>query len=277
MAARTVIVVFAMALAAGVSVRLLGELTARPVLRARNYRGLELPLGSGVAILGGTLIGWGALDLLGELLDVPEPGAALPGFVLLAFGFGFLGLFDDMAGSGRERGWKAHVGAVRAARATPGALKLVGGIALALIVAPAPDGFLWGIARGALIALTANLVNLLDLRPGRASKAFIVGALALGALSMTVGAPLAVAVAATVACLRADLRERIMLGDVGANALGAILGAAAVVHASHTALLIAIGVLGVLHALADRPGLSVLIDKVPPLRRADRAGRALVD
>lgn len=263
--------------AALVATRVLVELTARPVLRARNYRGLELPLGSGVAILGGSLVGWGTLDLLGDLLKAPEPSAALSGFVLLAFGFGLLGLYDDLAGSGRERGWKAHLGAVRDARGTPGALKLLGGISIALIAAPSPDGLLWGLARAVVIALCANLFNMLDLRPGRASKVFILAAAPLSVLSVIVAAPLAIAVAATAVCLRADLRERIMLGDVGANALGAIVGAALVVHATHGALLVGLAILGVLHLLADRPGLSVLIDKVRPLRVADRAGRALVE
>lgn len=275
--ATVLVIAVAAAGAAGVAWRLLETVTAHPALRARNYRGLELPLGSGIAVVGGTLAGWGILDLLADLADIPEPAAALPGFALLALGFAFLGLFDDLSGSGADRGWRAHLQALRRARATAGAFKMVGGIALAVIAAPAPDGLGWGLARAALIALSANLVNLFDLRPGRAGKIFILAALTLAPLSFLVAGPLIVAVAAVAICLRADLRERIMLGDAGANALGAIAGAAAAIHASHVALVAALVVLAGLHAMADRPGLSAIIDAVPPLRAADRAGRVRID
>lgn len=267
----------AAAVAALVASRLLAAVTGQRVLSARNHRGLSLPVGSGIAILGGSTAGWGTLSALGSLASLPEVSGALSGFVLVALGFGFIGLYDDLAGSSAERGWRAHIRALLNGRATPGALKLVGGMSIALVAVPSTDGFVWGLARAALIALSANLLNMFDLRPGRASKVFILAAAAMSVMSVVVAAPLAVAVAAVAVCLRADLRERVMMGDAGANALGAILGAAGAVHASHLALLIALGVLVGSHAISDRPGLSALIDAIAPLRAADRAGRVITD
>ena len=64
-----------------------------------------------------------------------------------------------------------------------------------------------------LVAGSANLLNQLDTKPGRALKAYIGAAFALDA-------PLGLAVL----LLPYDLRERVMMGDAGSNALGALLG-----------------------------------------------------
>ena len=86
------------------------------------------------------------------------------------------------------------------------------------------------IADAVLVALCANLANLLDAAPGRATK---VGAAAFVLLVIGVGVPAAlvapaVVVGAALGLLLDDLREHLMLGDAGANALGAVLGLAIV-------------------------------------------------
>ncbi len=73
-----------------------------------------------------------------------------------------------------------------------------------------------------LVAGTANLLNLLDLRPGRAAKAGVLAAAAT--LRGPGGGLVAGPLGATLAVLPDDLGERVMLGDAGANALGALLG-----------------------------------------------------
>ena len=98
----------------------------------------------------------------------------------------------------------------------------------------------------ALVAASANLVNLLDLRPGRALKVVtLVGA--AGALaSRAQGRRRFVApTVAALAFLPGDVGERTMLGDAGANGLGALLGVAAVRSAGATTrLLLLTAVLG---------------------------------
>ena len=74
----------------------------------------------------------------------------------------------------------------------------------------------------------ANLLNLFDLRPGRAIKVAVASGAMIGAARPgRRRAPPLPPLAAALALLPEDLGERAMLGDAGANALGAMLGASA--------------------------------------------------
>ncbi|GAA1120912.1 hypothetical protein GCM10009642_67860 [Nocardiopsis metallicus] len=64
-----------------------------------------------------------------------------------------------------------------------------------------------------------------------------------------------------------------MLGDAGANALGAALGAAAAARAPRPVRLALLGGVVGLTLLSERVSFSKAIDRVPALRRLDRWGR----
>jgi len=261
-----------------VGLRAVKFLVASGPVRRRNYRGLELPATAGVGIIVGTLAGLALTAILHMIFGSSQMLAEAAGSGLLFAGaaglFGFIGLWDDIAGTDGERGWRAHAHAAIRGRATAGAIKLVGGAAAALILSSVLEHrFWWALVDAVIIALSANAVNLLDKRPGRTGKAFV---LAAGGL-LIVGGPTAPGLSAAIgACLVAlpfDLRERVMLGDAGANALGALLGVATVLDSSQTFRLVALGLLVLVTAAGARPGLSRVIDSVAPLRRLDAAGR----
>jgi len=161
-----------------------------------------------------------------------------------------IGLADD-AWSGRERGFAAHL----RARRTTGVLKLVGIPLVALARTRSLSGAL-------LVALSANALNQLDTRPGRALKAYVLAGLA-------VDAPLGLAVC----LLPYDLREMGMLGDGGANGLGAMLGLSSVDRLTGRGRWIAIGALAGLTLLGERRSLGELIERTPVLRELDELGR----
>lgn len=166
------------------------------------------------------------------------------------------------------KGVRGHVAALRAGRVTGGTVKVLaisGAGLLSAALLPdrgrAPDVLL----RAGVVAGAANLVNLLDLRPGRALKA---GLLAAGALRQPGVA------GAVVVLLPEDLRERTMLGDAGANALGAVLGLAfAAGTPDRRRLGAALAVLTALTAASEVVSFSRVIDAVAPLRALDRLGR----
>ena len=161
-----------------------------------------------------------------------------------------IGLADDLW-SGPERGFRAHL---RAGRST-GVLKLAGIPLYGLLRTRSLSGAL-------VVGLSANALNQLDTRPGRALKAYLAAAL-------VVRAPLRVAVLLA----PYDLREMAMLGDSGANALGALLGLNSVERITGRGRLLLIGGLLGLTALGERTSLGQVIERSPALRRVDGWGR----
>ena len=194
--------------------------------QATNHRGLRLPL-----------VGW--------LVGLADPRVAP---------VALLGLADDLW-SGDERGFRAHLRSGR----TTGVLKLVGIPLYALLRTRSPSGAL-------LVALSANAVNQLDTRPGRALKAFALGSLALRRTPRG-------AVAAAVLLAPYDLREMAMLGDSGSNALGAVLGFGSVERFSRRQRWSAIAALAGLTLLGESRSLGTLIEQTSPLRELDALGR----
>ncbi|MDQ2649010.1 MAG: hypothetical protein M3Z03_05610 [Actinomycetota bacterium] len=250
-----------------------------PVLERENYRGHRLPTAAGfllvasvIAVEGGRTV-LGAIGL-GDVATAPDRMLVLAAVVM----FGFLGLVDDILGDAGDRGLRGHLRAALAGRVTTGFVKLGGGVAVALVLAGAIDGDRPArvLLDGALIALAANMGNLLDRAPGRTAKygLLVYVPLAVAAGTGAAGVALAVVIGATLALTMGDLQERFMLGDTGANALGAALGTATVLVGSITARAIIVGVLLSLTLASELVSFSRVIAQVPPLRWFDGLGRA---
>jgi Glycosyl transferase family 2 len=201
---------------------------------ARNYRGLRLPLVGALVALGGR--------------RAPRPVRLSVAAIAL------LGLADDLC-SGPERGLRAHL----RARRTTGVLKAAGIPTLALAATRSLSGAL-------LVSLAANGLNLLDTRPGRALKAFLVGAALLRSPTRAY-APVSVLLAPY------DLREMTMLGDAGSNALGAVLGYGSVATFTARGRRLAIAALAGLTIVGEIRSLGQLIERTPGLSQLDRLGR----
>ncbi|MGH3711907.1 MAG: hypothetical protein ACRDT4_00340 [Micromonosporaceae bacterium] len=122
-----------------------------------------------------------------------------------------------------------------------------------------------------LIAGTANLANLFDLRPGRALKVGLTVAGPLGSAGNT--SLLSGPTGAASALLREDLDEQVMLGDSGANAWGALLGLAAANRRSRIGRLAMLaGVVGLTLA-SEKVSFTQVIESTPGLRDFDAWGR----
>ncbi|GAV31484.1 hypothetical protein emb_1c0207 [Coriobacteriaceae bacterium EMTCatB1] len=287
------VVVLCAGLPWAVACLLLPALEASPGARAVNWRGSEVMLGLGIVWMA-----WGGSALISawllEDLGSPSSVAAVLGTAgVLAVAASAFGLVDDAYGTGDARGFKGHLTALVRGRLTTGGLKLVGIGVASVAAARAVAGFAeWGespigvLAAGASVALSANLVNLLDLRPGRALKAYVVlalaGAVLVGLSAARVAGGSFVPVAAligvallgpAVACWRYDLGERAMLGDAGANAMGAVAGLA-IVSALPLAGVVAFGAVALaLNLLSERVSFSAVIERVRILAWLDGLGR----
>ena len=256
---------------------LLRDTFAKPIFARTNVRGVDVPVAVGV-LLPVVLVAAAAIIVLlesGDLLEVST--APLLTTVLAATGFGLLGLLDDLAGDGGSRGFAGHLRALADRRLTTGAVKLFGGGAVAVLVASTvsdqrPARLL---ADAALIALAANLANLFDRAPGRLAKVSLLAAVPIAAVAgadeRLVGP--VVVLACLAALLVPDLRERLMLGDTGANVVGSTLGLAVVLTTAPSTRSIVLAVVVVLNLLSERVSFSKVIDRTPPLRAFDRLGR----
>ncbi|MEU8764041.1 hypothetical protein [Streptomyces sp. NPDC048659] len=192
-----------------------------------NHAGRSVPLYAGPAVALGAAAGAvaaagvGAAARAGAVTGARDGGRAGPvGLAVLVAGA--CGAYDDVRGDGR-RGFRAHLAALRAGEVTSGAVKLFG-IGAASLAAGAllKERPLDKVLAATVIAGTAHLVNLADVRPGRAGLLV----LGLGAPGLLRGAEAAAPMGAVAAVLGDDLAEETMLGDTGAHALGAAVGAA---------------------------------------------------
>ncbi|MEO6988069.1 MAG: hypothetical protein ABI239_05405 [Aquihabitans sp.] len=248
-------------------------------LERTNYRDHVLPTAGGLALVL-TVIAAAAIVAIVEVagLDIEASTNAGLGLVLVAtLGFGLLGFVDDILGVGESGGFRGHLAALARGKLTSGGIKLVGGAALSVALlsnygSPSVGRLL---VDAAVIALAANLANLFDRAPGRTIK---VALLAFGVLVIAVGAEpsltgVALVIGASVALLFGDLRERVMMGDVGSNVLGAALGVGVVMTASPLGRNLTLLVLLALNALSEVVSFSKIIERVPPLRFLDRLGR----
>ena len=236
-----------------------------------NHRGEPVTLLEGPALALAAI----AAPALGSGLS-PRVRAAL---AVAGTGAAVFGGYDDLAGDGDRRGFRGHLGALAHGEVTTGAVKLGGigttGLVAAAVLGGAPADV--AINTG-LVAGGANLLNLFDLRPGRAIKV----ALASGALLAVApaeargggaGPAVAAPLGAAAALLGEDLGERAMLGDAGANALGALLGVAAAASLPRPARVALLAGIAGLTAASEKVSFTAVIERTPALRWLDMLGR----
>ncbi|MEU5880450.1 hypothetical protein [Spirillospora sp. NPDC047279] len=236
-----------------------------------NHRGEPVTLLEGPAFVAGAAAGG---------LLTPGLGGRMRAAALIAgLGSGVLGGYDDLAGTTSSRGFKGHLTALARGEVTSGAVKILGigatGLAAAAIAgsgAPTRTGRAFDtLLNGAIVAGSANLMNLFDLRPGRAIKVGLITGAPL-ALTSSGAAVVAAPLGAAAALLPEDLGERAMLGDTGSNALGALLGLAATRLGRGPRLAVFAGLVG-LNAASEYVSFTKVIKQTPALDWIDMLGR----
>jgi UDP-N-acetylmuramyl pentapeptide phosphotransferase/UDP-N-acetylglucosamine-1-phosphate transferase len=259
-----------------------GALAALAALRATsatgpvrtNYRGRSVSLGGGPALAAAA-----GLTAAAGAPGLPSAAAAL----IAGLGSGVVGRYDDTRAQ-HAKGFRGHLAALRRGQVTTGVVKILGigaaaAAAAALLSAdPAAGGSgrrvrraLSAVLGAGVIAGSANLVNLLDLRPGRALKVGLLAGAPL--LAGPAGGLAAGPVGAAAALLPADLDEQVMLGDCGANALGAVLGVALAARTGPVGRAGALAVIAALTAASERVSFTQVIARTPVLRALDELGR----
>lgn len=256
-----------------------------------NFHGVTVSLRGGVVMAGASVASAAVASALSD-----QPRAALGG-VVASLGGGLAGYIDDVDQGAHDggkvaKGLKGHLGALAHGQVTTGVIKIAGIGASALAAsalvgskATSVGGKVADLALNTvLIAGTANLANLLDLRPGRALKATVLVAAPLSyfscAAAKTSASPasaqrlLASGLnAAAITALVEDLQETTMLGDTGANAAGALLGTSLAANDSWKLRLgTTLGVVGLILA-SEKVSFSKVIAANPALNWLDQLWR----
>lgn len=231
----------------------------------RNFSGRDVDLLAGPAAAAGALTA-----------SFPAALNGAPGALVLVAAGSALGLYDDLLGSEQARGIAGHLRALRAGRVTTGLVKMTGLAAAGVVAASLSRRRRSAVDVAIDAALTsgaANLVNLLDLRPGRALKVLI-AVTAPVAFGRDDAAWVAAGTLATAGCLLpADLGERSMLGDCGANGLGAVAGWIVTARAGRAGRCAALAVVVGLTLVSERVSFSSVIQRTPALAAIDAWGR----
>ena len=260
-------------------------------LERTNFHGRTVSLRGGAGAAAGSVmaaIETGRLLRSGSRVRLAAALAAAAG--------GGDGLVDDLDAGAHDggtpaKGLKGHLSALAHGRVTTGALKiavigsgaLIGGVLLSRhrsegvggrpLAATAVDAA----SSAVVIASWANLLNLLDLRPGRALKTASIVSAPLLTTPGRDGEPTRLLAAGTLGvslmALPEDLLENTMLGDTGANAVGALLGTALACHPGR-AVRAGAAVSGVGLILAsEKVSFSRVIANTPVLAALDGLGR----
>lgn len=213
----------------------------------------------------------------------------LSDLLLLVFGIGFFGLLDDLMGDRSARGFKGHFQQLFKGILTTGAIKAFGGLIVSLLVVlPFSESFASAVLNTLVLALFVNFFNLLDLRPGRAIKVSLILGLAMfGALAYRYRFDAllfaqderflifwGIFLGPAFVLLYQELKERLMLGDVGSNIIGAFVGFCFIsTFQGFWGKLIVFALLLLLNLASEKYSFSQIIERTPGLKQLDKLGR----
>ncbi|SCY98926.1 MraY family glycosyltransferase [Alkaliphilus peptidifermentans] len=237
----------------------------------KNYKGDSIPVGMGIAlipvlILNSTII-LSYKDRSSEIVLV---------FLLGNLTMAFIGIIDDLIGNRDTLGIKGHMGALARGRLTTGGLKAVMGIMIALFISILLSTNVVDLLVNLLIiALMTNLINLLDLRPGRGIKAFFTISIIFLIIGLTKESEelLFIMLGYLIIYFPKDLKGKYMMGDVGSNTLGVNLGIIAAISFSTFTKVIIVSILIFIHLFAERYSITDVIKKIKILNFIDELGR----
>ena len=239
-------------------------------LARENFKGDVIPVSYGLLLLTASL----PIYLILYVLKVsPEWSIRL---VAAAMAFGLLGFADDRWGDRSVGGLKGHFRKLLRERTlTTGASKALGGGGAALLLSATlrPVGSPVWLMDAAIIALSANALNLADTRPVRALALFYAGTVLVAATLLLSRAPVPPALwvlpGAALPYLPVERARRGMLGDSGSNFLGGVMGLALVMSVPpNVRFLVALVLVG-FHVFTEKRSLNAFIRDHRPLCRLD--------
>ena len=189
---------------------------------------------------------------------------------------GLTGLLDDLTGDEGIKGFKGHIKAFFKGKLTTGGLKAGIGFLISLFVSTfISDNLIQIVINTLLIALFTNLINLFDLRPGRALKLFILISIIMLFSNETneYNFVLYSFYGILFIYLQLDLKGMALMGDIGSNVLGMTLGIYCGFTHSIIMKSIYLLILIIIHIMAEKISFTKIIENNKILNFIDKLGR----
>ncbi len=187
-----------------------------------------------------------------------------------------VGTYDDFLGDKSVKGLRGHMTAFIHGKVTSGFLKALTGVVVAFMASIHIGDHLFSIVTHFLLILfMINMINLFDIRPGRALKVFFLLFLFLGVATpfLRVNNFGFVILGILLVVFYQDLHAKIMIGDSGANLIGLHLGIWYSIYIDLIWQWFIIFFLLFLHYYSEKKSISVLIENNKFLKRIDLLGR----
>lgn len=238
----------------------------------KNYRGEMIPVGMGIAFIPALMVNSAILTYFNI-----EHDRLLLIFVLLfaVMAMAFAGIMDDAIGNRDVTGLKGHFLSMFKGRLTTGGFKAVLGGFIGIVVSAAVADNILGVVVGTLVvALATNFMNLLDLRPGRAIKVYLIISILVLIFAGDFNRQLyMLLLPGVVSYFIFDLKALSMMGDAGSNVLGVFIGVMIVISFSIQVQLVCLVGLIAIHVLTEKYSLTKLIEQNSVLNFVDKLGR----
>lgn len=240
----------------------------------KNYKGDSIPVGMGIVIVPVIIIN--SIFLNFSINNDIENQKILLIFIVGIMTMASVGLIDDLIGNRDQTGFKGHIIYLFKGKLTTGALKaLIGGIISLLLGSLFTSNIIEILVNTLIIALFTNFINLLDLRPGRALKGFLIMSILfiISSISSQVRAILTSVMAYAIGSFPQDIKGKSMMGDIGSNALGITLGIVTIISYTMIIKYFILALLIVIHIITEKYSLTSIIENNSVLNFMDRLGR----
>ncbi|KXZ39656.1 UDP-N-acetylmuramyl pentapeptide phosphotransferase/UDP-N-acetylglucosamine-1-phosphate transferase [Alkalithermobacter thermoalcaliphilus JW-YL-7 = DSM 7308] len=234
----------------------------------KNYLGKEIPVSMGIVFLPFLVIN-------SIILRYYIENNIIYSYLFGAIAMGFVGIIDDLIGTRDVTGLKGHIKSLIKGKLTTGGFKaLFGGFVALCISVGISKNIQDIIINTMMIALFTNLLNLLDLRPGRSIKGYLfISVLFFLSVNSYEKILIALLTANVIAYFKEDIKALSMMGDAGSNILGVWLG---IISANsfniYTRIAILIGLI-LIHIITEKYSLTKIIENNKFLNYIDKLGR----
>ena len=237
-----------------------------------NYKGEMIPVSMGIVflpmiIINGIILAFFTVDFISL--------SCLFIFIFGMMAMFFAGIIDDTIGNRDVSGLKGHFKSLFKGTLTTGGFKALFGGFVGLIISVSISKDIIDIVVNTLvIALSTNLMNLFDLRPGRAIKVYLVIMITIFfTLSGYIQILPLLILPNVLAYFNFDLKAKAMMGDTGSNVLGISIGILMVLGYTLKVRIVWLVFLVLIHLLTEKYSLTKIIEKNKVLNFIDRLGR----